>query len=195
MLLLRLLVYIAFAIVVGGTTSCSLLVEAAITESREGRKLAPGSKVESRSFTVEVPNYPLYIKHFDKSKEVLMLADTSAEALGNEYYVFPIDAAPGESASTALLGHYAKYSPRGHRQVVATRPGKVRGSAGQVDLITQGSADGGHALVTECIRSGNRMWVAGHLFRYPGKWNPEKRSMLPWMHESLAPFARSLRLK
>ncbi|WP_367873432.1 hypothetical protein [Luteolibacter sp. Populi] len=159
---------LALAVAAPGCSSCDLMLEGAITSNLESRALAPGSRIDSKSFSVTVPHDTrLYLRHFDKKREYLELADTDPVTLGYEYFVFPADAASGESPGTALLRHYTTRNPRGNWEAMATRPGGVKGSIGQVDIRSR-RKEGGFVLSSEAFRDGTRIWMVSNLLYYPG---------------------------
>ena len=202
--LLRFLQASALAGAAFGSSSCGLLLEAAVTSNLKSRAVPAGSTIEGRSFTVRVPQdapLPLYVDRFDKKREILSLHDTDPVTRGYNYYVFPVDAAPEESAGTALLRYYRTILPSGHWEPMATRPAKVKGSIGQVDIRSRRD-DGGFVLSSECFRDGNRIWIVSNLIFYPTAidGNPAStdaaaKTGARSASKHAAAFARSFRLK
>jgi hypothetical protein len=181
-----------------------MLMEAAITSNLESRAIAPGTTIESTSFTIKVPHdtpLPLYVDEFDKRREILVLNDTDPVTQGYNYFVFPVEAAPGESPGSALLRHYTTELPLAHWEPMATRPGGVKGSIGQVDIRSR-RKDGGFVLSSECFRNGNRIWMVSHLIFYPSDFDDDPagtdksaKIRAGMARKQAAAFAKSFRLK
>lgn len=196
MKLLRFLHALGLAAAALASSSCGPLLES--------RAVPPGSTIESKSFTIRVPDdapLPLYIHHFDKRREYLYLYDTDPVTRGYNYFVFPVDAAPGESPGTALLRHYRTSQPLGNWEPMATRPGGVKGSIGEVDIRSRRD-DGGFVLSSESFRDGNRIWMVSHLIFYPIDFDDtpagtdkSAKARAEMARKHAAAFAKSFRLK
>lgn len=187
----RLLSAFALGTLALSSTSCGLLLEQAAQASREAKGVESGSVIESKSFSIKVPESYLYVKRFDRSNEALILAnDTLA---GFEYAVFPIEANAGESPSSALIRHYARLTPLAKWQVAATRAGGAKGSVGQVDLYLP-RPGGGFVTLNEFFRDGSRLWVTSQMVpRREGEVTDSD-----WLRRrrvDLVRFASSFRLK